>query len=301
MTGFEEQQRTTNDPSSSSFFTDPLNSTQPQDATATTTAPQPKKRGRPPKKLQPGYVPPERPPKQPRSAIPKQPAFLDPAKITSYTPEDIEHVRAIQRRIQTCMRKNLNYLIDLTQRYHPIQQTVPRQVGDEDLELKSFTTLLPGADRVFTGKYDARQFNVEEFTENHNETDNEDGDILSSIENTPNSLKSNVLSLSSNSSVTVERLVLDLLPFHVYGSLLEPTSIYDSKTYDEYSLITQSISMLNRIDTVLLEQDERNTKTPVELLLVEERLFLEEEKFIFALLKQEFFKKYGRQYGAGGD
>ena len=51
-----------------------------------------------------------------------------------------------------------------------------------------------------------------------------------------------------------------------------------------------------QIDSVLQREDEKCLKRPLELQIVEAKLWLEEEKFILGLLKKEFSKKYHVTY-----
>src|SRR2546423_1314954 len=82
--------------------------------TAPSTQPPPRKRGRPRKQVDPNAIV-EKPPKQPKKPVPPRIPkrtlnSLEPKNLVSFSSEDIEHVRTIQRRIQTCIHRNIKYL-----------------------------------------------------------------------------------------------------------------------------------------------------------------------------------------------
>lgn len=125
-------------------------------------------------------------------------------------------------------------------------------------------------------------------------------------------LKTDPMLLVSKVPGSVEELALDLLPFHLCGTLqsltggLVPTmaeqvcinwSALCKKSAEPVEERAQS--MMQRIDAVLQREDQ---KKPFELFMMEQKLFLEEEKFIYGLLKREFQRKYGVCYeAAAGD
>ena len=219
----------------------------------------PRKRGRPRKQVDPNTIV-QKPPKQPKKPapprIPKRTLnSLEPKNLVSFSSEDIEHVRTIQRRIQTCIGRNVRYL-----------QTLP-----ENLSL-----ILPGSEigeQLPASPFDGIQAINPELPQ-------------------------------GTAQMTVEQFCLDLLPFHIYSSLRESPSSFFCKDASDPTLLSvehferQSDEILLRADRILLEQDEKSAINPLELLLIEKKLFLEEEKYILSFLKQEFFKKYGIQYSS---
>lgn len=99
------------------------------------------------------------------------------------------------------------------------------------------------------------------------------------------------------SGISAKELILSLLPFHLYNredSALPPHK-YDPGSSAWNSLSNAAESTLSNIDSVLHVQRLKQL-SPLELQMIEKRLFLEEEKYIFSYLQQEFFKRFGISY-----